>query len=73
MKITICMLNEHICVFKKLKFPKTNRSLFNNFQDNLHVVRRSDCFYADILLDLVIKQVGGLTRRRMASFSTRYV
>ena len=67
------MLNEHICVaYTMLKFPKTNRSLFNNFQDNLHVVRRSDCFYADIS-DLVIKQVGGLTRRRMASFSTRYV
>ena len=73
MKIAICMLNEHICVaYTMLKFSKTNPSVYNSFQYDLLIVRRSDRFSADLSSDLVILQVllrsikttGGLTRRR---------
>ena len=55
--MTIYMLSEHIRVAYKAEISKTNPLMYNNFQDNLHIVRRSDHFCADLYSDLVIKQV----------------
>ena len=46
--------------------------VYQHFQDGLHVIRRSDCYWAGLSSDLVIEQVlmrsmktnGGLTRGR---------
>jgi len=46
--------------------------VYKSFQDGLHVVRRSDRYWAGLSIDLAIEQVlmrsmktsGGLTRRR---------
>ena len=48
----------------------SHREMYNNFNDGLHVVRRSDCYLAGLSTDLVTEQVlmrsirttGGLTR-----------
>ena len=46
--MTIYMLSEHIRVAYKAEISKTNPFKYNNFQDNLHIVRRSDRFCADL-------------------------
>ena len=46
--MTIYMLSEHIRVAYKAEIFKTNPFMYNNFQDNLHIVRRSDRFCADL-------------------------
>ena len=55
--------------------------VYKSFQDGLHVVRRSDCYWAGLSTDLAIEQVlmrsiktsGGLTRGRGTSATQRLV
>ena len=62
----------HIYLTNMYDLPTTNNQLYQHFMKGLHVIRRSDRFWAGLSTDLVIEQsfmrslksVGGLTRGR---------
>ena len=60
-----------------MKLPENHPSVYKQFQDGLHIVCRSDCFWAGPSSDLVlmrsVKTSGGLTRGRGFSDAQRAI
>ena len=71
----------HIYLQNMMRLPQTFPEVFRHFSQELHVVRRSDRFWAGLSADLVIEQVlmrsmktsGGLTRGRGMTETQRLV
>ena len=81
LQVTIPMLNLHTSICSRCTISKKEHpEVYTSFQDGLHVVRRSDRYWAGLSTDsLAIEQVlirsvktrGGLTRGRGMSESQR--